>query len=150
MPQSVPDVPLKYQRLIFKYSDQRRLYEKALNVIGLTTLPVGRSYAIIAGVTQYPNFPKGDQTLAPAAVEIEKLKLYLKDQEYFDEIIVIRDADFELETLNYFLQSYLPGRLAGSPHSRFLFAFSGHGYAESPGETAKGFFADLYSNQREG
>jgi TPR repeat protein len=134
-----PNVPQQYRRLFYYYADQRSLYEKALNSISLTSQPVGRSYAIIVGVTKYPNLSPIDRDLKPAAVDIEKLKSYLKDQEFFDEIIVLKDGDVNLDNLNYFLENYFPDRLSHSPHSRFLFAFSGHGYAEGTAETARGF-----------
>lgn len=111
-----------------------------LNYLGLSSQPVGRSIALIAGVTQYPNLPQDwDRNLKPAAVDIEKLKSYLKDQEFFDEIIVLKDTDVNLEHLNYFLGTYLPKRFKQFPHSRFLFAYSGHGYVDGAGETARGF-----------
>jgi TPR repeat protein len=137
--QSKPNVPDQYKRFFLQYSDQRSLYEKALNSVGLTSLRVGRSYALIAGVTQYPNFPPLQRSLKPAAVDIEKLKAYLRDQEFFDEIVVLKDGDVNLDNLNYFLQNYFPDRLAHSPHSRFLFAYTGHGYAEGSEDTARGF-----------
>ena len=136
--QGPPNVPQQYKRLFYQYSDQRPFYEKALNSAGLTTVPKGRGFALIAGVTQYPNFQVVDRDLKPAAIDIEKLKSYLKDQEYFDEIVVLKDGDFNLDTLNYFLQNYFPEKLANSPHSRFLFAYSGHGYAVGSGDTARG------------
>src|SRR5260370_1227017 len=137
--QSIPNVPEQYKQLFFYYADQRSLYEKALNSIGLTSIPVGRSYALIAGVTQYPNFSLVERNLKPAAVDIEKLKSYLKDQEFFDEIVVLKDGDMTLDNLNYFLENYFPDQLAHSPHSRFLFAYSGHGYAVESQEGVRGF-----------
>ena len=134
-----PKVPEKYGRFFFLLADQRSLYEKALNSIGLTSLPVGRSYALIAGVTRYPNFSPMERDLKPAAVDIEKLQSYLKDQEFFDEIVVLKDGDMNLDNLNYFLQSYFPDQLRKSPHARFLFAYSGHGYAEGTDDMARGF-----------
>jgi len=137
--QGPPEVPQQYRRLFYYNSDQRDLLEKALNKVGQTKFPVGRSFALIAGVTQYPNFPPLERDLKPAQVDIEKLKSYLKDQEYFDQIVVLKDGDMNLDTLNYFLESYFPEQLKKSPHSRFLFAYSGHGYAESLDESARGF-----------
>lgn len=78
--QQTPNVPQQYRRLFFQYADQRSRLEKGLNLIGKTNFPVGRSFALIAGVTQYPNFPPLERSLRPAAVDIEKLKSYLKDQ----------------------------------------------------------------------
>ena len=85
-------VPTEYQRFFVERSDQRSRFEKALNLIGKTSFPVGRSFALIAGVTQYPNLPPAERSLKPAAVDIAKLQAYLKDQEFFDEIVVLKDA----------------------------------------------------------
>jgi TPR repeat protein len=137
--QSTPPVPNEYKRFFYLETDRRSLFEKALNSIGLTSLKVGRSYALIAGVSHYPNLGIVDQYLAPADVDIQKLEQYLKQQEYFDEIVVLKDGDMTLENLNYFLENYFPERLKHSPNSRFLFAYSGHGYADGTGETARGF-----------
>jgi len=137
--QSGPDVPQQYKRLFFQYADRRPLYEKALNLAGQSSLPVGRSYALIIGVTQFPNFAEAERSLRPAAVDIEKLERYLKEQEHFDEIVVLKDGDFNFENLNYFLQTYFPAHLKNSPHARFLLAFSGHGYADVSANDARGF-----------
>jgi hypothetical protein len=51
--------------------DRCSFFEKALNAIGLTRLDVGRSFALIAGVTRYPNFPPLEQGLKPAEVDIK-------------------------------------------------------------------------------
>ncbi len=132
-------VPAEYQRFFVERADQRSRFEKALNLIGKTSFPVGRSFALIAGVTQYPNLPATEKSLPPAAVDISKLQAYLKDQEFFDEIVVLKDADMTLTNLNYFLENYFPERLAQSPHSRFLFAYSGHGYSVQIGTTTRGY-----------
>jgi TPR repeat protein len=132
--------PVEYKRLFFSCVDNRGLVEKNLNKIGLTKMEVGRSFALVAGVTKYPNFKElQDRDLTPAEVDIEKLKHYLREQEFFDEIVVLKDGDMTLNNLNYFLETYFPERLKSSPHSRFLFAYSGHGYATGSGETVQGF-----------
>jgi tetratricopeptide (TPR) repeat protein len=136
--QAPGEVPEKYKGFFFEYSD-RHMLEKMLNSVKLTSLPVGRSFALIAGVTNYPNFSPLERSLKPAEVDIEKLKSYLKDQEYFDEIVVLKDRDMNLENLNYFLENYFPRELQRSPHSRFLFAYSGHGYATQEGNYKRGF-----------
>jgi hypothetical protein len=132
-------VPAEYQRFFVQRSDQRSRFEKALNLIGKTSFPAGRSFALIAGVTQYPNLPPLERSLRPAAADIEELQTYLKEQEFFDEIVVLKDGDMTLANLNYFLENYFPERLAQSPHSRFLFAYSGHGYSVKAGGTARGY-----------
>src|SRR5947208_177599 len=88
--QSVPD---QYKRFFFHYADSRGMYEKALNSVGLTQQAVGKGFALIAGVSQYPNFPDLVKTLRPAQIDIDKLAQYLKDQEFFDEIVVLKDGD---------------------------------------------------------
>lgn len=57
--QSTPAVEDKYKHLFYNYADQRSLYEKALNSIGLTGHPIGRSYALIAGVNSVLQFVTG-------------------------------------------------------------------------------------------
>jgi hypothetical protein len=121
-----------YQRFFVHYVDHRSLPEKALNLIGLTAQDVGRSFALLAGVTRYPNMPEGHQELAPAAEDLRQLQAYLRAQEFFDEIVVLQDGDVTLDNLAYFLQSYFPDRLQRFPKSRFVFAYSGHGMAEGP------------------
>jgi TPR repeat protein len=94
---------------------------------------------LIAGVTEYPNFPRFQQSLKPAAIDLENLKTYLKQQEFFDEIVVLQDANMTVENLRYFLETYFPAQLKASPHSRFLFAYTGHGYAEESNGLETGF-----------
>jgi uncharacterized protein len=137
--QGSPPVPSAYTRFFYHYTDRRSLLEKALNSIGLSKLAVPRSFALIAGVTRYPNFPPLERDLRPAAIDLDNLKRYLRDQEFFDEIVVLQDGDMTLDNLNYFLGHYFPEHMAGFPHSRFLFAYSGHGYAVGTGRTARGF-----------
>jgi hypothetical protein len=52
---------------------------------------------------------------------------------------VLRDQDVTMENFEYFLQNYFPDRLRQSPHSRFLFAYSGHGMAEGSKENPTGY-----------
>ena len=132
-------VPEPYRQKFVRYVETRTIAEKALNVIGLTTKDVGKSYALIAGVSKYPNMPKGEQDLPAAAADMEALRIYLTEQEFFDEIVVLRDADVTGDNLEYFLQNYFPERLRSSPKARFLFAYSGHGMAEGKGQNPTGF-----------
>jgi hypothetical protein len=124
-------VPSQYRGYFHHYVDQRSIPEKALNLVGLTTQDVGRSFALIAGVTRYPNFKAPlNPILEPAAQDIQDMEQYLERQEFFDEIVVLRDGDMTFDNLQYFLQVYFPERLKASPHSRFLFAYSGHGITD--------------------
>src|ERR1700676_99998 len=127
-----PAVPAKYRKFFVQYIDRRSIPEKLLNLIGMTSSSVGRSFALIAGVDTYPNLPAQDRLLAPAAVDLQKLVRYLREDEYFDEIVVLRNDAVTDENFKYFLQAYFPGRLKKFTKSRFLFAYSGHGVEEGP------------------
>ena len=63
--------------------------------------------------------PVPQQALRPAEADLQHLQAYLKDQEFFDEIVVLKDADMNYENLRYFLEVYFPERLKNSPKSRF-------------------------------
>ena len=60
------EVPKEFRQFIVHKSDSRIWLEKALNVVNLTTKDVGRSFAIVAGVSRYPNLTGLDKTLEPA------------------------------------------------------------------------------------
>lgn len=133
--QKKPPIPEQYQKYFAHYVDKRSFWEKALNVVGLTGQDLGRSFALIAGVSKYPNMPPLNRDLRPAAEDMRKLEEYLKKYEFFDEIVVLKNADMNFENLKFFLQGYFPERLRRFPKSRFLFAYSGHGMNEA----AKGY-----------
>ena len=138
--QNIPtSVPREYWGCFAHYVDNRSLPEKALNVIGLSTQDIGRGFALIAGVTHYPNMTQEQQHLKPAAEDLGRLQAYLRDQEFFDEIVVLKDGDVTLQALRYFLEVYFPARLRQFPKSRFLFAYSGHGMAEDEKEYPYGY-----------
>ena len=79
-------VPEPYRQKFVQYVDQRSIPEKALNLVGLSSQQLGRSFALIAGVSKYPNMPELDRELSAAAVDIDELQAYLKSQEFFDEL----------------------------------------------------------------
>jgi uncharacterized caspase-like protein len=68
--------------------------------------------------------------LPPVKADIAMLKVYLMEQEHFDEVIVLTNENFNILNLSYFLERYLPDQLNDHPKGRFLFAFSGHGKTE--------------------
>jgi TPR repeat protein len=125
------DIPSEYKKYFAKYVDKRSILEKSLNIAGLTNKDVGRSFALICGVSYYPNMGIMDQNLQPAEEDLQKLQNYLENYEFFDEIVVLKNADMTLENLGYFLQTYFPKRLQKFPKSRFLFAYSGHGMTQN-------------------
>jgi len=128
--QSKPQVPEDYQKFFVHYVDNRSISEKALNLVKLSLNDVGRSFALISGVSRYPNMSLTNQELRPASEDIIKLQHYLTTYEFFDEVVVLQDGNVTTENLEFFLQTYFPGRLAEFPKSRFLFAYSGHGMTE--------------------
>ena len=126
------EVPKEFRQFIVHKSDSRIWLEKALNVVNLTTKDVGRSFAIVAGVSRYPNLTGLDKTLEPAEQDMIKLVKYLKEIEHFDEIILLKNENMNYTNLRYFLQVYIPTQLKNNPKSRFLFAYSGHGIYDDP------------------
>lgn len=128
--QEVVNVPDNQKRFFKHYVDKRSYKEQFLNLVGLTSRDVGRSFALIAGVSHYPNMSTLQKDLKPAAEDLARLEDYLKTVEFFDEIVVLQDIDVSLANLRFFLQKYFPERLKQFPKSRFLFAYSGHGFNE--------------------
>ncbi len=121
----------QYRKFFHHCVDYRSIPEKALNLVGLTSSDVGRSFALVAGVSHYSHFrAPNNPYLAPAEADLLNLEQYLKNEEFFDEIVVLKDSDMNYENLKYFLQVYFPEKLKKSPHSRFLFAYSGHGITD--------------------
>ncbi|NKL74803.1 hypothetical protein GFM09_37485 [Rhizobium leguminosarum bv. viciae] len=120
-------VPEKYRKFIFRSTDERPGWEKALNDIGLSANKKQTAFALVAGISKYPKLgSKGD--LWPARIDVEKMVSYLsKDPESFNDIVVLFDEDMTEENLRYFLASYFPHRFAEFKGSRFLFTYSGHG-----------------------
>lgn len=94
-----------------------------------------RSIALIAGVSEYPN--SSSPTLHAAKVDIDNLQRFAEHQG-FDEIIVVREADVNVDTLQYFFQAYIPSVAQSFSKSRVLFAYSGHGVPLTSPNT-KGF-----------
>jgi tetratricopeptide (TPR) repeat protein len=116
----------QYQPYFARYVDNRTLSEQMLNAVRLTSKDYGRGFALIAGVSKYPNMTDA-KDLVPASEDVRKLVNYLVTYEKFDEVVVLKDADVTDANLIYFLQRYFPRRLQEFPRSRFLFAYSGHG-----------------------
>jgi hypothetical protein len=85
-----------------------------------------RQIAVIAGVSRYSNLPRELQ-LPPADYDIESLSRLLIDRLSFDEVIVLKDKDFNRANIEYVFGIYLPGLLTENEKSRVLFAYSGHG-----------------------
>ncbi len=126
-----PDsVPLEYQRFFAHFVDRRSMPERILNRTGVTLKDYGRSFALIAGVSRYPNIAGSAGDLSAAREDIRKLTAYLSTYENFDEIVVLQDDDMTQDNISFFLEKYFPKRLQQFPKSRFLFAYSGHGMSD--------------------
>lgn len=123
--------PVDRKRFFTHYADHRSMPEAVLKTIGLANVDVGRSFALIAGVSTYPLMSPGLRELPAASEDISRLNTYLKTPQYFDEIVLLKDMDLTYDNLQYFLQVYFPARLRQSPKSRFIFAYSGHGASEA-------------------
>jgi WD40 repeat protein len=120
---ALDSIPPQYNHFFAVRNDTRSLSEVMLNIAGYTGSDFGRSFALIAGISKYDKLG----TLAPAGEDVRKLTNYLRDIERFDEIVVIEDTDVSIENFDFFLTKYFPSQLSKFPHSRFLFAYSGHG-----------------------
>jgi hypothetical protein len=85
-----------------------------------------RQIAVLAGVSRYPNLPSSLQLL-PASNDIAMLSDVLVRRLMFDEVIILKNENFNLDNLHYVFENYLPDLLKANPGSSVLFAFSGHG-----------------------
>lgn len=126
-----PSLPREYSDRFAAFDKRQQLFEQLLRQVGLTSGDVGRSFALVIGVSRYPELQDASKDLPPAAVDVAQLVAYLKEYEKFEEIVVLQNGHFSEETLRYFLRDYFPGRMRQFPKSRFLFAFSGHGTSET-------------------
>lgn len=89
----------------------------------------GRSIALIIAIGDYPNYTP----LRAAENDLANLKGFLKDDQKFDEIIVLQDKEATRDNIDYFLRDYLPQQGAEyGQKGRFLFAYSGHGTNTTP------------------
>jgi GH25 family lysozyme M1 (1,4-beta-N-acetylmuramidase) len=91
-----------------------------------------RSIALVVGISKYSRI--ADAQLPPAAVDVANLKRFLKDEQRFDEIIVLENEDADKNNISYFLNDYaLPRAALYGRKSRFLFAYTGHGIPPAGG-----------------
>ncbi|WP_085298898.1 caspase family protein [Cognaticolwellia mytili] len=115
------EIPKEYQKYFSKYDNSKSVYSEQI-APRLGGAKAGRSFALVAGVWEYEF---GD--LPPAKKDIEAITKYLKEEEFFDEVVVLTNDDVNYENLKYFLQTYFKSKIEKFPQSRFLFAYSGHG-----------------------
>jgi Caspase domain len=102
-----------------------------------------RSIALIIGNSEYPQMVdtcvrensamKRDDcaatyNLPPAGYDVRQLFAFLKDDQSFDEIIVLQNDTATKDNIRYFLESYLMSRATQfKGKARILIAYSGHG-----------------------
>ena len=127
-------VPERYAKYFYRYVDERPAWERALGFLNIPVAENGKAFALVAGVSNYPNMSGSHGNLEPARLDVEKMVAYLeREPESFNEIVVLLDADVTAENLRYFLTQYFPQRLSETQGSRFLFAYSGHGMTAENG-----------------
>ena len=84
-----------------------------------------RSIALIVGISKYRNHEFDSPA---AAVDVENLKEFLMNSQNFDEVISLEDKDATIESIRYFLRTYVIDRsMDYNGKVRFLFAYTGHG-----------------------
>jgi lysozyme len=104
--------------------------------LGVSQASQTRSIGLIIAIDSYPNMPGHD--LSAAAVDAQRLQDFLIDNQHFDEVIVLRNADATVENINYFLEDYLPNHADdykgadGQGKARLLIAYTGHGRQQTP------------------
>lgn len=85
-----------------------------------------RAIALVISVSHYPGMPGNE--LPAAAVDGKRLVDFLINKQQFDEVIHLQDEKANIDTIQYFMQTYLPrrsGQFKGK--ARVLIAYSGHG-----------------------
>jgi hypothetical protein len=121
------EVPPAYRRFFAQYTTVRSsLWEQVLRPLGVSTSDVGRSFALIAIVSKYPQMRGMPTTLPPAQVDGDRLVKEFRDRQKFDEVVILRNEDVTPENLRYFLRDYFKQHLRDK--GRFVFAYSGHGF----------------------
>jgi hypothetical protein len=100
------------------------LYRQFLERFGVPNSGAYR-IALLGGVSQYK-----DERIKPliwAHNDLIKLFNILRDQHFFDEIIILENKEFSLINLNFWLNGPLRDRIKSRNAVQFLFGFSGHG-----------------------
>lgn len=126
------EVEKEYLQFFLHFTEESN-WSKIRRNIGINN-DIGRSFALIAGVSEYPNLKLGNECekyLKPAAIDIKKISTYLINYEGFEEVVVLHNENVDIKKMAYFLQTYFAEKIKKYPKSRFLFAYSGHGITEN-------------------
>lgn len=126
----------RYCRFFVHYSKGSEVLPVMVgDFLGITQASQTRSIGLIIAIDSYPNMPGHD--LSAAAVDAERLQDFFINNEGFDEVIVVRNADATPENIDYFIRDYLPNHADdykgadGQGRARLVIAYSGHGRAET-------------------
>ena len=114
----------EYARLSFK-CETEPAFQKLLRVIFPEASEPLR-IAVISAISEYKNLPQNRQ-LPAAASDAEMMTDLFANSLGYDEVILVRNKDFNVDSLRYLFEIYLPDRLNDHKNSQVVFAFSGHG-----------------------
>jgi len=113
------------QKFVKKKVDESAYSKYVAPALGLSK---GRNVVLLAGVSQYPNL-KGNESLVPAANDLQNLRAYLQQDQAFDDVIELTEKDFNRDNLRACLVGYIAPLMRGRSGNRFLMLYTGHGFA---------------------
>src|SRR5260370_28851644 len=93
----------------FYLNAPRPLDQRIGSRVGASSSTETRSIALVVGISSYPNIRGA--SISAAKNDVERLKTFLKQDQQFDEVIVLENQDTTSENINYFLDVYLPQRV---------------------------------------
>lgn len=106
-------------------SDNTPPDERVARNLDVKTGEFARSIAVVIGISRYSN---PDFNLPAAHVDVVNLQDFLINDQKFDEVIVLENADVTIDAIRYYLRTYATRRAAYYRGKvRFLVTFSGHG-----------------------
>ncbi|MGU3317454.1 GH25 family lysozyme [Sphingomonas sp. M6A6_1c] len=135
-PNGAPAREARYCRFFVHYANgSEPLPVMVGDFLGITQASQTRSIGLIIAIDAYPQMPGHD--LSAAAVDAQRLQDFLVNNQRFDEVIVLRNADASPANIDYFLRDYLTNHADdykgsdGQGRARLLVAYTGHGRAET-------------------
>jgi Caspase domain len=106
-------------------AEQENIFMRAWRVV--IGKPKARNILLTVGIANYTNL-RDDLKLPWVNADLRQLQKLFVDTQGFDEVIILKDGQFDEFNLKYLLTEYLPEQFKAAPGSRFVFAFSGHGF----------------------
>jgi hypothetical protein len=97
--------------------------------VGFRRAPYDYSIAVVMGVSQL-DCSSAKCSVPEVDADIDHLVGYFKDADFFDEILVIRNQDFNVGALETVFASYIPRLAEDYGRLRLVVTFSGHGGIE--------------------